>query len=151
MIGAAVLILAGALAGFWAQSRRGAGNPAATAPTLAPAATSPALLLSSDVVVQNDASGAVTLVAGSDPEAVFRAFCRHPQWKSSLIPGGIQQTTPPEADRLLGSALSMDGLGTMNRVMLKRNPETKRWQIGDGTAAITLGHSSPTPPATPAN
>lgn len=144
MLGAVSLMLVAGLAGYWAH-----GRGATTAPvvTKAPDSAAPPLRMNGDVEVRNDASGSVTLVSGDDPNAVFRAFCRHPQFKSALVPGEIQPTTPPDPDRLLGSAILMDGVGTPHHVILKRDPKTKRWSIGDGTSAIVIG--KPAGPASP--
>jgi hypothetical protein len=134
-VSAVGVVLVAALAGFLAWDR--------DLPTITAAPRERTFTSADDVKVSNDASGAVTLVSGSDPRSVFRAFCRHPQFNYALVPGGIEPTDPPHPDRLVGSALLMDGSGTLHRVTLQRNPKTNRWSIGDGTSAVALEHASP--------
>jgi hypothetical protein len=147
MVGAIVLVVGAALAGLWVEVKGKASVPAtsvgaaAASKRAAEAAVAPPESAQHDgVEIVNDRSGAVTLVSGDDPSAVLRGFCRHPQWKSALVPGGLQATTPPDPDLLLGSAVLMDGSSTLRQVILKRNPETKHWSIGDGKSPITLGN-----------
>jgi hypothetical protein len=141
--GALIVVLAAVVAGWWAHD--GASKPhetkaALVAPPSDPAetVTPPPPLPPGGVEIRNDSTGAVMLVTGSDPNAVLRAFCRHPQFKSTLVPGSLGSTTPPDPDLLLGSAVLMDGAGTQRQVILKRDRATHRWSIGDGTSAIAL-------------
>ena len=140
-VSAVAVVLVAALAGFLAWDR----------PVTVTAAAPRERTFTSvdDVKVTNNESGFSTLVSGSDPRSVFRAFCRHPQFNYSLVPGGIGPTDPPDPNRLVGTALLMDGSGTPYQVTLRRNPTTNRWSIGDGTSAIALERASPATTAAP--
>ena len=144
MAGAGVVALAAILAGWWAHES-GPRPKEVPAEPVAHTGEGPAELVRpppplppGGIEIKNDASGAVMLVTGSDPNAVFRAFCRHPQFNAALVPGTLGSTTPPDPDLLLGSAVLMDGASTPRQVMLKRDPTTRRWSIGDGKSAIVL-------------
>jgi hypothetical protein len=137
MIGAGVVVLAAALAGLRVQGPTGSRGRDA--------------LAAAEIEMRKDASGALTLVSGADPSAVLIALCAHPQFKSSLVPGTVSLLVPPDPDLLLGSAFLRDGASTQRQVMLKRDPLTKRWSIGDGRNAIVPARPSATLiPAVPA-
>lgn len=144
MAGAGLVVLAAILAGW--RAHESGPRPKETPAELVPhSGEGPAEIVKpppplppGGIEIQNDPSGAVMLVTGTDPNAVFRAFCRHPQFKAALVPGTLGSTTPPDPDLLLGSAVLMDGATTPRQVILKRDPATRRWSIGDGKSAIVL-------------
>lgn len=140
--GLALALFLAAVAGFLAKM---SGHGADTGPVVKTAVRrepatevvgEPASSLPGGVEVRNDASGVATQVSGFDASAVLRAFCRHPQFKSTMVPGALQSIMPPDPNLLIGSAVLMDGAGTPCQLILRRDPNTKRWSIGDGNAPI---------------
>jgi hypothetical protein len=151
-LGVGVALVALALFGILRQRQPSVSLPALPAKAVAPSkmarapvGTPTTSMLPGGVEVRNDASGAATLVSGVDPGAVLRAFCRHPQFNAAMVPGTLQSTTPPDPDLLLGSAILMDGKGSLRQLMLKRDAQTGRWSIGDGKSAIVPVTSITTP------
>ena len=125
-------------------------SPAAAAAVLRPA-TAPAAPEAPPplTVPRTDATGQLVEVIGPDPRSVLIAFCRSGRQSGQREPIEISPTVPPDASARWGLFRNLGQSATPVRaILIRKDPRTGRWSVGDGRTPITTGPAPPLPPGT---
>ena len=81
--------------------------------------------------VQADDRGKILMVEATNPRNVLVAFCKSHEQFRRLEPVSVVPTVPPSDVAQLGLLRDLDEVDDYRIVVIRRDPETRRWFVGN--------------------